>query len=152
MRTWTARKLTQQDAACYLELVTEFYNSDGVDHPIPESYIRRGFAELCRSEDYLLCYLIEQDGKTAGYALLAKMFSQEAGGLAVWLEELYLRPAFRGQGIGDAFLDWLQEQWQGQAARWRLEVVGTHGRVKDLYARHGFEAMPYDQMVLDTPI
>jgi len=149
---WTARKLERQDSTLFFELVTEFYTSDGVDHPIPTVYMERTFSELCRSEDYLVCYVIEQEGKPAGYALLAKTFSQEAGGLAIWLEELYLRPAFRGQGIGDAFLTWLQDQWQGEAVRWRLEVVGTHDRVKAMYARHGYEPMPYDQMVLDLPI
>ena len=149
---WTARRITAGDEALYTDLVTEFYATDGVDHPIPASYIARTFAELRRSEDYLVCYVIEQAGEPAGYALLAKTFSQEAGGLALWLEELYLRPAFRGQGIGDEFLTWLQKQWQGKAVRWRLEVVETHERVKALYARHGYEPMPYGQMVLDIPM
>ena len=151
MADWTARKLTREDSWLYQQLVTEFYHSDGVDHPIPADYIARTFDQLMRGEDYLVCYVLEQAGQTAGYALLAKMFSQEAGGIAIWLEELYLRPDFRGQGIGDGFLEWVKAQWQGQAVRWRLEVVGTHDRVKALYARHGFEPMPYDQMVLDIP-
>ena len=36
----------------------------------------------------------------AGYALLAKTFSQEAGGLVVWLDEMYVRPAYRSKGLG----------------------------------------------------
>ena len=151
MIPWSARQITPAERDVYLQLVTEFYTSDGVDHPIPPSYIRAAFDELCRSGDYLVCYLLESEGKTAGYALLAKMYSQEAGGLCIWLEELYLRPAFRGGGIGDAFMQWLQQQWAGKAVRWRLEVVPSHDRVKALYARHGFDAMPYDQMVRDIP-
>lgn len=152
MQNWTIRNSLPADREHYLQLVTEFYNSDGVDHDIPPQYVENTWAELCRSEDYLVCYLIEQGAELAGYVLLAKNFSQEAGGLTIWLEELYLRPAFRGQGISDALLPWLRRQWEGKAARWRLEVVPSHDRVKALYARHGFAAMPYDQMVLETPL
>lgn len=149
MLSWNIRKAASTDREAYLQLVSEFYASDGVDHDIPVQYLESTWAELCRSEDYLVCYLIEQGTEPAGYALLAKSFSQEAGGLCLWLEELYLRPAFRGQGTGDAVLRWLQQQWAGKAVRWRLEVVPSHDRVKALYARHGFTEMPYDQMVLD---
>ena len=40
----------------------------------------RTFNELMNSETYAQCYIFEKDEKRAGYALLAKTFSQEAGG------------------------------------------------------------------------
>lgn len=146
------RRISPQERALYLRLVGAFYATDGVDHAIPTEYILRAFDEICRSDDYLICYIIEQAGKPAGYALLAKMYAQEAGGMALWLDEFYLEPEFRGQGIGAVFLQWLKAQWGPKVARFRLEVVPSHDRVKALYARAGFEKMPYDQMVLETPL
>lgn len=145
------RKLRPEEHDLYLRLVSTFYATDGVDHPIPAEHIERTFQELCRSDDYALCYIIEQDQKVAGYALLAKTFSQEGGGLTVWLEEIYILPEFRGGGLGAVFLQWLKQEWAGRAARLRLEVVPSHDRVKALYARSGFTALEYDQMVLDMP-
>ena len=100
----------------------------------------------------MICYIREENGDPAGYALLAKMYAQEAGGMAIWLDEFYLDPAFRGRGIGAAFLQWLRQEWEPQVARFRLEVVPSHDRVKAMYARAGFLKMPYDQMVLETPL
>ena len=131
------RRIRPQEGELYARFVHDFYASDGVDHPIPAEYIQRAFAEICRGDDYLICYILEENGAPAGYALLAKMYAQEAGGMAVWLDEFYLDPAFRGRGIGAAFLQWL---------------VPSHDRVKAMYARAGFLKMPYDQMVLETPL
>ncbi len=146
------RRIRPQEGELYARFVHDFYASDGVDHPIPAEYIQRAFAEICRGDDYLICYILEENGDPAGYALLAKMYAQEAGGMAIWLDEFYLDPAFRGRGIGAAFLQWLRQEWEPQVARFRLEVVPSHDRVKAMYARAGFLKMPYDQMVLETPL
>ena len=37
--------------------------------------------------EYVDGYFIESEGKTAGFGLLAKTFSQESGGIVVWIEE-----------------------------------------------------------------
>ena len=70
---------------------------------------------------YASAYIIEQDGKTAGYALLARSFSQEAGGMVTWIEELYIRPEFQGHGLGTAFFQFLEAQNDGTVKRYRLE-------------------------------
>ena len=138
------RKITPADRAVYLQLSDEFYRSEAVLHPVPAEYFERSFEELMRSEDYLLCYLLEWEGETAGYALLAKTWSVEAGGAVVWLEELYLRPAFRGKGLGSGFLAYMTREIP--AARYRLEVEPDNHRAKALYGRYGFEVLPYEQL------
>ena len=92
------RRIRPQEGELYARFVHDFYASDGVDHPIPAEYIQRAFAEICRGDDYLICYILEENGAPAGYALLAKMYAQEAGGMAVWLDEFYLRPGVPGPG------------------------------------------------------
>lgn len=49
-----------------------------------------------QGQPYAEAYLFEQDGQIAGYGTLAKTFSTEAGGLVIWLEEVYIRQEFRG--------------------------------------------------------
>ena len=91
--------------------------------------------------------LLEQDGETAGYGLLSLKYSHEAGGLELWVEELYVRPAFRGHGLGHEFFAWLR----GLAAaehirRIRLETEPENERAAALYARMGFSPLGYCQM------
>lgn len=135
------------DKRAFLEMSREFYSSDAVLHAVDPSFHEKAFAELLRSGTYLTCFVFECDDRVAGYALLSKMFSREAGGMVVWIEEIYVRSAFRGRGVGGAFFAWLRANVP--AIRYRLEVEPSNERAQSLYRRLGFSELPYVQMVLD---
>lgn len=143
------RKLTAADRDIYLAMAHEFYHSPAVLHAVPDEYLRRGFDEMMRSDQYMQCMLLEHEGNTAGYALLSRTYSQEAGGICVWIEEIYLRPEYRQKGLGRAFFDALEQLLP--AARYRLEIEPDNQRAERLYRSLGFEALPYRQMVKDKP-
>ena len=84
------RKLERKDKDLFLRLTRDFYASDAVLHSIPDAYHINAFEEMMRSEQYAEGYLIEQDARPAGYALLAKTYSHECGGMVLWIEEIYI--------------------------------------------------------------
>ena len=135
------------DKRAFLEMSREFYSSDAVLHAVDPSFHEKAFAELLRSGTYLTCFVFECGDRVAGYALLSKMFSREAGGMVVWIEEIYVRSAFRGRGVSGAFFAWLRANVP--AIRYRLEVEPSNERAQSLYRRLGFSELPYVQMVLD---
>ena len=47
--------------------------------------------------------------KIAGYGLIAKTFSQEAGGMVYWLEELYILEEYRSKGLGSEYFRYMEE-------------------------------------------
>ena len=99
--------------------------------------------EILRGE--LLLGLMLLDGDTpAGFALLAKSYSREAGGICLWVDEVYLRPAFRGKGLGKELLSYAETLG---AKRLRLEVVPDNERAIGLYRSFGYTPMQYWQMV-----
>ena len=144
------RPITPADRENYLRMAHDFYHSEAVLHPVPDAYFVRAFDEMMRSDAYLSGLVFEIDGKTAGYALLAKTYSQEAGGPAVWIDELYVEPAFRSQGIGKAFFAELQRI--APAARYRLEIEPDNLRAERLYKSMGFDVLGYKQLVMDVPV
>ena len=75
------------------------------------------------------------------------MMQHEAGGVMVWVEDLYIRPAYRGQGLGSRFLAWLEEQLRGDAVMLRLETEPENERAQELYYRLGYENLNYLQMI-----
>ncbi len=142
------RKIKATDRDLFLTLSREFYNSSAVLHPIPEQFHENTFNELMKSDLYLDGYILEADGEAAGFALLNKMFCHEAGGLVIWIEELYVRPQFQRRGLGSAFFEWMQRSLP--AARYRLEVEPENERACALYSRMGFEKLEYMQMHKDN--
>lgn len=141
------RKITRADRDLFLAMSEEFYHSPAVAHPVPSSYHIRTFEELMRSEDYIVCCILCDGDTPAGYALLQKTYSREGGGLTYWVDEVYLRPAFRGKGLGSelfACMDGLG------AARIRLEVEPDNTRAIKLYSSLGYKPLPYLQMVKEN--
>ena len=130
------RPVTSADRAVLRELLAEFYDTDAVLHPLPASYHDAALDELFRSDSLQRACLLEQDGETAGYGLLSLKYSHEAGGLELWVEELYVRPAFRGRGLSAA----------EHIRRIRLETEPENERAAALYARMGFSPLGYCQM------
>ena len=94
------REITRNDRDSFLRLSDEFYKSEAVLHDIPAAYHEAAFDELMRSKEYASAYMIEWEGEIVGYLLTAKTYSREAGGLVLWLEEMYMRPAYRSKGLG----------------------------------------------------
>jgi GNAT superfamily N-acetyltransferase len=55
----------------------------------------------------LFCEIAEWDGEPAGFALWFFNFPSFAGRRGIYLEDLFVRSAFRGKGIGKALLAYL---------------------------------------------
>ena len=141
------RKINETDKDFYINTVKAFYNSDAVLHSIPEKNIIKTFNELIKSETYAQCYIFEKDGEKAGYALLAKTFSQEAGGEVLWIDEIYILPEFRSKGIGSNFFNFIKEN--SNAARLRLEFCPSNQKAIEVYKRQGFLHLKYEQMIYE---
>lgn len=143
------RKLEQKDKEIFLRFTRAFYASDAVLHPVPDVFHTDIFAEMMRSDQYAEGFLIESEGAPAGYALIAKTYSHECGGLSIWIEEIYISPEDRGKGLGKEFFDYLETTYGGTARRFRLEVEPANQQAQRLYRRLGFEPLEYKQMVKD---
>ena len=48
-------KLQEADRDTFLEMAREFYHSDAVLKPVPDSYFENTLKECLRSDEYLLC-------------------------------------------------------------------------------------------------
>ncbi len=145
----TFRDILPEDRELVLPMVNDFYHSDAVDHPVDPAILERSFLDAADPAQPLLRgLLIQQDGMEAGYLYITQCYSAEVGGLCVFIEEIYLKPEFRGQGLGNQIMAWL-EGASPAARRFRLEVTQANQTAVRLYQRAGYQFLHYDQMVLD---
>lgn len=145
----TIRKIKEADLDSVLEMMLEFYQSPAVLCHADEAVLRRCLADCMAQMPYLEGYVFEQNEVLAGYSLVAKGYNTEVGGLCVHVEDLYICPEFRGRGIGGEFLHYIVEQYRGVATRVRLEVEPENEGACALYARCGFQELPYRQMIVE---
>jgi len=59
----------------------------------------------------------------------------------LWLVKLYLKAAYRGQGIGTAVLLQVLQESEELGKPTRLRVLQVNTRAKALYLRHGFQVV-----------
>ena len=145
----TFRDILSEDRDLVLPMVIDFYHSDAVDHPVDTAILERSFRDAADpAEPLLRGLLIQWDGQPAGYMYLTQCYSAEVGGRCVLLDEVYLKPEFRGRGIGTRVLAWLEESYPS-ARRFRLEVTQANQGAARLYRSAGYKFLHYDQMVLD---
>jgi ribosomal protein S18 acetylase RimI-like enzyme len=84
-------------------------------------------------------WLIEMDGRVQGYIVVCLGFSVEYGGYDSFIDEFYVRPAFRRQGLGRAALAHAERYLRDHGVRTiHLEVDRRNDAARGLYRRLGF--------------
>ena len=146
------RTIEARDRDYFLAAVDAFYHSPAVCHEIPARNAQATSDLLMRGTPYADCLIAEDDtGAPCAYFLLALTWSNEAGGLCVWLEELMVEESVRSHGIGRQMIAAAREKYP-DAARFRLEVTDENPRAAALYRALGFEPLEYRQMIIDRKV
>ena len=82
-----------------------------------------------------------EDG-LVGYAIFFSTFSSFIGRAGIWLEDLYVRPGFRGLGLGKGLLKAVGEiAAERKAGRYEWSVLDWNRDAIDLYERVGGEIL-----------
>lgn len=140
------RKLNATDREEVLAMMEIFYASDALlIHP--ETAVMEKMLDDALADTPLLTgYGFEVEGELAGYGMVTRSYSTERGGICIWIEDIYIKPAYRGKGIGSAFLRFVKETNPG-AVRLRLEAEPENERAMAVYKKAGFTVLGYTQLV-----
>ncbi len=132
------RPADQTDVETLLELMREYYAYDGL--PFDSDRARQALQELVRTPSVGRVWLICHNGESIGYAVLTLGYSLEYQGRDAFVDELFLRRAYRGRGWGGRALQWMEEAARELGVRaLHLEVTRENAAAQALYRRVGFE-------------
>lgn len=138
------RPMIEKDRETVLSMMRTFYTSEAVWTDGSEEIYRQDVQQCIAGSPYLEGYILEENASVIGYAMCAKSFSTEFGKPCLWIEDLYLREGYRGQGRGVRFLQYLRERYPEHLHR--LEVEQENDRAIRAYEKSGFSRLPYIEM------
>ena len=97
------RRASEGDVPLILSFIRELAAYESLSHEVvaTEEDLR---ANLFGEHRYAEVLIAEHDGAPAGFALFFHNFSTFLGRPGIYLEDLYVKPEFRGSGIGRKLL------------------------------------------------
>ena len=103
MPNLSIRPAKSVDAALILAFIRDLaeYEKLARDVTATEADVR---AKLFGENPRVFCHIAEVDGEAAGFAVWFFNFSTFLGKHGLYLEDLFVRPRFRGMGVGKALL------------------------------------------------
>jgi GNAT superfamily N-acetyltransferase len=132
------RVATIADLATLLELVREFHLHEHLpfDEQIPPDSLKALLVDVSLGT----AWLIQREREAIGYVILTLGYSLEYGGRDAFIDEFYLCPQHRGQGIGTQTLAFVEDACQDLGVRaLHLEVDFENPDAQRLYHRSGYQ-------------
>ena len=131
-------------------LMRGFYAESGFT--LDEKHAAAGFEALLADERLGRVWLIDRVPDAAGYIVVTFVFAMEYGGRAAVVDDFYVRPEARGQGLGKAALAEVRSACLELGARAMRVEVGVNNLVAQaVYRSAGFEPL-HDHGVMAAPL
>src|SRR3984957_1337450 len=135
------RRARPDEAALVLSLVRELAEYEKLLHEV-EATEAGIAAALFGVHPLLFCEIAEWKGEPAGFAIWFVNFSTFSGRSGIYLEDLFVRPAQRGNGIGKALLSHLAKQCVANGwSRLQWSVLDWNTPSIEFYKSLGAELM-----------
>lgn len=138
------RKMTEADRQAVADMMRTFYHSPAVWTNGSEEIYHNDITACVSNNPFVEGFVFETEEEIAGYGMIAKSFSTEFGKPCIWIEDLYLKEEYRGNGAGSSFFTYLEKQFPNTIMR--LEVEEENARAVAVYRKNGYEELPYMEM------
>ena len=131
------RPATANDVSLLTALIHELAEFEHLSNEVSvteEDIARDGFGPVPKFR----AVIAEWDGQVAGYACYFDFYSTFQGRPGLFLEDIFVRPQFRGKGIGKALLARVAAiAWQENYFCMRWEVLDWNTPAIDFYKKLG---------------
>lgn len=135
------RETSAKDIPQIFTLIRELAEYERLSHSVTADE-KLLMQNLFGDNRYAQVVFAEYDGELAGQALFFYNFSTFKGKPGIYLEDLYVRPAFRKKGIGKALLNYLIELAKAKkCGRVEWVVLDWNQQAIDFYKSLGAEPM-----------
>lgn len=135
------RKVLPQDVPAIIRLINELAEYEKLLHEVIITSDNLHTA-LFGSEAFVEMLVAEYNSEIIGYALYFKNFSTFKGKPGIYLEDLFVKPEFRGKGFGKAlFESIIKTAKEKNYGRVEWSVLNWNQPAIDFYKARGAEAL-----------
>lgn len=135
------RRANKADAAVILELIQELAEYEKAPNEVIAQVSDLESTLFCE-DPRVFCDVVEVDTEIAGMALWFLNYSTWQGRHGIYLEDLFIRPEFRGRGFGKALLQHLAKICEANGyGRLQWWVLDWNSPAIEFYRSIGAEAM-----------
>lgn len=132
------RSAVTEDIPLLVALMTEFYSETAT--PLDSKRAAEAFAALVADDRLGHVWLIQAENDDVGYVVVTFSYSMEFGGRNAFLDDLFIRAAFRGAGLGTAALEEVRAYCADRDVRaLHLETGRDNAAAQALYRSAGFK-------------
>jgi GNAT superfamily N-acetyltransferase len=125
-----------------LILIREYYAYDG--HEFVEAKVQAALKEIFNNSTLGKVWLISLNDEMIGYLILTFGFSVEFGGRDSFVDEFYIREAYRGKGYGRKAMEFVEETARKLGVKAvHLEVNRGNTNSPQVYRKLGFVDRSY---------
>jgi GNAT superfamily N-acetyltransferase len=143
---FSINQIKRDEVAGLLELIRELAHFERLEHEV-EATVEVLTESLFGEKPVAGALIARMDGEMAGYALYFFTFSSFIGRAGIWLEDLYVRPAFRRKGLGRALIEAVARIGaEKNCGRFEWTALGWNKNALDFYRKLGAKTM--DEWVL----
>jgi ribosomal protein S18 acetylase RimI-like enzyme len=140
------RQAVPTDLGNLLDLLENQFNENQIPFEA-ESQIAALSYFLAHKELGLVLIALEED-QAVGFAVITLTWTLEHGGKSAWVDELFVLPEYRNEGLGSTLLEGVLEAARNLGCRAvDLEVVVDQSRAERLYQRYGFRKLERNRWV-----
>lgn len=132
------RAATPADLATLLPLVRDLHEHEHIRGTLAD--VRNALGRLLAEPQRGRVLIVGDAGSIMGYAAVVFGYSIEFHGVDAFLDEIYVLPTERGNGIGKTLLDAAEALCKAEGVvALHLEVDHSNPRAHELYVRRGFK-------------
>lgn len=121
-----------------LAMMDALYAEDEAQSPVDQSRFAANIEFLVLNPSRGRFILFTESGAPIGYALLVPYWSNEFGGTLLYVDELFVVPEARNQGVAHRFFAYVDERRPYGAIALALEVSPDNRGARRLYESLGF--------------